>query len=69
MSYGDFLKLWEMGKGLNELRWAMAARPRRSAFPFPGPAKPAPDAVNLATAYYRRSDYAKSQEQWLKARD
>ena len=31
MSDADFLKLWEMGKGLNELRWAMARRPRRDA--------------------------------------
>ncbi len=69
MSYADFLKLWELGKGLNELRWAMALVPAGRDFPFPALTGQPLTAVNLATAYYRRADYANSREQWLKARD
>lgn len=69
MSYADFLKLWELGKGLNELRWAMALVPAGRDFPFPALTAQPQTAVNLATAHYRRADYANSREQWLKARD
>jgi tetratricopeptide (TPR) repeat protein len=67
MSSSDFLKLWGLGKGMNEFRWAMAVVPAGRAFPFPALANHAVTAVNLATAYYRRADYANSREQWLKA--
>ncbi|OGD22092.1 MAG: hypothetical protein A2W03_05560 [Candidatus Aminicenantes bacterium RBG_16_63_16] len=67
MSYGHFMKLWELGKGLNRSRWSMAVVPRERAFPFPDLASHPLTAVNLGTAYYRRSDYARSREEWLKA--
>lgn len=67
MAAADFLKLWELGKGLNEYRWAMAVVPAGRDFPFPRLENHPLTAVNLATAYYRRSDYGNSREQWLLA--
>ncbi len=67
MAAESFLKLWELGKGLNEYRWAMAVVPAGRDFPFPRLANHPLTAVNLATAYYRRSDYVNSREQWLLA--
>jgi tetratricopeptide (TPR) repeat protein len=69
MPFRDFVKLWEMGEGLNQSRWALVVVPGRKAFPFPALQGHPLTAINLATAYYRRSEFAKSQEQWLKARE
>lgn len=69
MAYGDFAELWELGEGLNQSRWAMAVVPGEKAFPFPALQSHPLTTVNLATAYYRRSEFAKSRELWLKARE
>jgi len=64
-----FMKVWELGKGRNQSRWMMAVVPGQSAFPFPALQKDPLTSINLATAYYRRSDFMKSREQWEKARE
>jgi len=63
----DFMKVWELGKGRNQSRWMMAVVPAQSPFPFPTLQNDPLTFINLATAYYRRSDYTKSREQWEKA--
>ena len=67
MSTGDFMKVWEMGKGRNQSRWMMVVVPESEAFPFPALRDDPLTSINLATAYYRRSDFAKSREHWEKA--
>jgi tetratricopeptide (TPR) repeat protein len=69
VSDGDFLKLWERGRGLNDLRWGMAVVPAGRDLPFPSLTGQPHTSVNLATAYYRKAAYASSREQWLKARE
>ncbi|MDD8013363.1 MAG: C39 family peptidase [Acidobacteriota bacterium] len=69
MSSKNFLKVWELGKGRNECRWMLAVVPGQSPFPFPALQNDPLTAINLATAYYRRSDFTKSKEQWEKARE
>jgi tetratricopeptide (TPR) repeat protein len=69
MTSGDFMKVWELGKGRNQSRWMMAVVSDQSAFPFPALQSDPLTPINLATAYYRRSEFAKSKEQWEKARD
>jgi len=64
MSTKDFMKVWELGKGRNQSRWMMAVVPDRDAFPFPALQNDPLTSINLATAYYRRSDFAKSRELW-----
>ena len=68
MTSRDFLKVWDLGKGRNQARWMMVVVPDQSAFPFPALQSDPLTPINLATAYYRRSEYAKSKEQWEKAR-
>lgn len=68
MTSGDFMKVWELGKGRNQARWMMAVVPDQSAFPFPSLQSDPLTPINLATAYYRRAEYAKSKEQWEKAK-
>ncbi len=67
MSSKDFMKVWELGKGRNQSRWMMAVVPGQGPFPFPALQNDPLTALNLATAYYRRSDFMKSKEQWAKA--
>ena len=69
MSSKNFLKVWELGKGRNQYRWMLAVVPGQSPFPFPALQNDPLTAINLATAYYRRSDFARSKEQWEKARE
>jgi tetratricopeptide (TPR) repeat protein len=69
MTSQNFLKVWELGKGRNQLRWMMAVLPGPDAFPFPALQADPLTSINLATAYYRRSDFAKSRELWEKVRD
>jgi tetratricopeptide (TPR) repeat protein len=69
MTSKDFMKVWEIGKGRNQSRWMMAVVPGQSPFPFPALQKDPLTSINLATAYYRRSDFMKSKEQWEKARE
>jgi tetratricopeptide (TPR) repeat protein len=69
LPFRDFVKLWEVGEGLNQSRWAMAVIPGRKAFPLPALQSHPLTAVNLATAYYRRSEFTKSRAEWLKARE
>jgi tetratricopeptide (TPR) repeat protein len=69
MTSKDFMKAWEPGKGRNQSRWMMAVVPGQSAFPFPALQNDPLTAINLATAYYRRSEFLKSREQWEKARE
>ncbi len=69
MSYKNFLSVWELGKGRNQYRWMLAVVPGQSPFPFPALQNDPLTAINLATAYYRRSDFTKSKEQWEKARE
>ncbi len=69
MTSEDFMKVWELGKGLNQSRWMMAVVPDQSAFPFPALQNDPLTPINLATAYYRRSEFKKSKEQWEKARE
>ena len=67
MTSKDFMTVWELGKGRNRSRWMMAVVPGQSSFPFPALQNDPLTSINLATAYYRRSDFAKSREQWEKA--
>jgi len=69
MTAKDFMKVWELGKGRNQSRWMMAVVPSQRPFPFPALQNDPLTAINLATAYYRRSDFVQSREQWEKARD
>lgn len=69
MTSEDFIKVWELGKGRNQSRWMMAVVPDQSAFPFPALQNDPLTFINLATAYYRRSEFMKSKEQWEKARE
>jgi len=64
-----FMKVWELGKGRNQSRWMMAVIPGQSPFPFPALQADPLTSINLATAYYRRLDFAKSREQWEKVRE
>ena len=68
MSYKNFMKVWELGKGRNQYRWMLAVVPGQSPFPFPAWQNDPLTAINLATAYYRRADLIRSKEQWEKAR-
>jgi tetratricopeptide (TPR) repeat protein len=68
MTFKTFMKVWELGKGRNQSRWMMAVVPSQSSFPFPDLQNDPLTAINLATAYYRRSDFVKSREQWEKVR-
>ena len=68
MSNKNFLNVWELGKGRNQYRWMLAVVPGQSPFPFPALQNDPLTAINLATAYYRRSDFTKSKAQWEKAR-
>jgi tetratricopeptide (TPR) repeat protein len=69
MTSEDFMKVWELGKGRNQSRWMMAVVPGQSPFPFPALQNDPLTSINLATAYYRRSEFMKSKEQWEKARE
>jgi tetratricopeptide (TPR) repeat protein len=69
MTTKNFMKVWELGKGRNQCRWMLAVVPGQSPFPFPTLQNDPLTAINLATAYYRRSDFTKSKEQWEKARE
>jgi len=69
MTSKDFMKVWELGKGRNQSRWMMAVIPGQSPFPFPALQNDPLTSINLATAYYRRSDFAKSREQWEKVKE
>lgn len=69
MKAKTFMKVWELGKGRNQSRWMMAVVPDQSLLPSPALLNDPLTSINLATAYYRRSDYPKSKEQWLKIRE
>jgi tetratricopeptide (TPR) repeat protein len=69
MKVKSFMKVWQMGKGWNQSRWMMAVVPGQRPFPFPDLQKDPLTSINLATAYYRRSDFARSREMWEKVRD
>ncbi len=69
MKAKSFMKVWELGKGRNQSRWMMAVVPGRRPFPFPALQNDPLTPINLATAYYRRSDFARSREQWEKVRE
>jgi tetratricopeptide (TPR) repeat protein len=69
MTSKDFMKVWELGKGRNQSRWMMAVVPGQSPFPFPALQNDPLTSINLATAYYRRSDFMKSREQWEKVKE
>ncbi len=69
LTFKNFMKVWELGKGRNQSRWMLAVVPGQGPFPFPALQNDPLTAINLATAYYRRSDFAKSREQWEKARE
>jgi len=68
MTSKTFMKVWELGKGRNQSRWMLAVVPGQGPFPFPALQNDPLTAINLATAFYRRSDFMKSKEQWEKAR-
>ncbi len=65
MRVRDFREVWELGKGY-QTRWMMAVLP--AGLPFPELADDPITAINLATALYRRADYAAAREQWENAR-
>jgi tetratricopeptide (TPR) repeat protein len=69
MKSKTFMKVWELGKGRNQSRWMMAVFPDENQFPFPALQDDPLTAINLATAYYRRSDFMRSRQQWEKARE
>jgi tetratricopeptide (TPR) repeat protein len=68
MKVKSFLKVWELGKGRNQSRWMMAVVPGQRPFPLPALQNDPLTSINLATAYYRRSDFVRSREQWEKVR-
>lgn len=68
MKVKSFMKVWELGKGRNQSRWMMAVVPGQFAFPWPALQNDPLTSINLATAYYRRSDFVRSKEQWEKVR-
>ncbi len=68
MKYKNFMKVWELGKGRNRSRWMMAVVPAQRPFPFPVLKNDPLTSINLATAYYRRTDFTRSKEQWEKVR-
>ena len=69
MTSKNFMKVWELGKGRNQSRWMMAVVPGQSPFPFPALQNDPLTFINLATAYYRRSDFRKSREEWQKVKE
>jgi tetratricopeptide (TPR) repeat protein len=69
MKVKTFMKVWELGKGRNQSRWMMAVVPGQSPFPLPALQNDPLTSINLATAYYRRSDLVRSREQWGKVRE
>ena len=69
MTVKNFMKVWDLGKGRNQYRWMLAVVPGQSPFPFPALQNDPLTAINLATAYYRRSDFTRSKEQWQKVRE
>jgi len=69
MTSKDFMKVWELGKGRNQSRWMMAVVSGQNPFPFPALQNEPLTSINLATAYYRRSDFMKSREQWEKVKE
>jgi predicted double-glycine peptidase len=69
MTSKDFMEVWELGKGRNQSRWMMAVVPGQSPFPFPALQNDPLTSINLATAYYRRSDFIKSREQWERVKE
>jgi tetratricopeptide (TPR) repeat protein len=68
MTVKDFMKVWELGPGRNQSRWMMAVVPPQNPFPFPVQKIDPLTSINLATAYYRRSDFGKSKEHWEKVK-
>jgi len=68
MKARTFMKTWQLGLGRNENCWMMAVLPSHSVFPYPALQNDPMTSINLATAYYRRSDYSKSRQQWEKVR-
>lgn len=69
MTEKDFMQVWEMGPGRNQSRWMMAVVPGGRPFPIPALLNDPLTSINLATAYYRRSDFPKSREQWENVRE
>jgi tetratricopeptide (TPR) repeat protein len=69
MKAKTFMKVWELGKGRNQSRWMMAVVPGQAPFPFPVLQNDPLTSINLATAYYRRSDFVQSRQQWEKVRE
>jgi tetratricopeptide (TPR) repeat protein len=69
MKSKNFMKVWELGKGRNQSRWMLAVVPGQRTFPFPVLQNDPLTSINLATAYYRRSDFIKSREQWEKVKE
>jgi len=69
MTSKGFMKVWELGKGRNQSRWMMAVVPAQNPFPYPALQNDPLTSINLATAYYRRSDFVRSREQWEKVRE
>ncbi len=62
------MKIWRLGTDRNRCRWMMAVIPVLRSLPVPGLASDPMTSVNLATAFYRRGDYARSREEWEKVR-
>jgi len=69
MTSRNFMEACDLGKGRSQSRWMLAVVPAQGTFPFPALRNDALTAINLATAYYRRSDFMKSREQWQKVKD
>jgi tetratricopeptide (TPR) repeat protein len=69
MTSRNFMEACELGKGRNRSRWMLAVVPNQASFPFPALRSDALTSINLATAYYRRSDFMKSREQWEKVKE
>ena len=69
MKVKSFMRVWELGRGRNQSRWMMAVVPGQSTFPLPALQNDPLTSINLATAYYRRSDFARSREQWEDVRE
>lgn len=69
MKVKSFMKAWELGTGRNQSRWMMAVVPGQSPLPLPALQNDPLTSINLATAYYRRSDFVRSRGHWEEVRE
>jgi tetratricopeptide (TPR) repeat protein len=65
----NFLEDWGPGKKRSQRQWMLAVVPARKPFPFPALQHDPSTSSDLATAYYRRSDFLRARDERQKARE